>query len=48
MTDRQQIDVPAEVHDRFMEVHEEIRPAEQAPKWNTVVRLLDLYDEDQA
>lgn len=46
MVDRKQIDVPVELHDRFMEIHTELRPAEQAPKWYTLDQLLIYYEEN--
>lgn len=47
MADRKQIDVPTELHERFMEVHEDLRPAVQAPKWYSLELLLDRYESEE-
>lgn len=45
--DRKTITVPAPTHERFVQLHEEIRPNDRAPHWVTVNRLIESYQEQE-
>jgi len=42
--DRKTITIPAETHERFVELHEEMRPTSRAPYWWTIERLVEEFD----